>query len=149
MQHDVRHEVAGEIARAALAGAPPSYLMTVAVNSLARETRMDRVAANEALTERAGPRHASVDEQGFVTTISYVLELATSERRAQNELAQRSETLRAFLESTPDVVLCLDRDLRCTYVNQVGERRMGIPPSGWLGRTACDLDIPEPIARRS
>jgi PAS domain S-box-containing protein len=145
MQQDARHEVAGELARAALAGASPSYLMTVAVNSLARETRLDRVGANEALTAAAaGPRHASADEQAFVSTVSYVLELATSERRAQTELAQRSETLRAFLESTPDVVLRLDRDLRCSYVNQVGERLMSSPASGWLGRTACDLDIPEP-----
>jgi PAS domain S-box-containing protein len=55
-----------------------------------------------------------------------------------------TETLRALLESTPDVVVRLDRDLRCIYVNPQGERVLGVAADAWMGRAAGDVKLPEP-----
>jgi PAS domain S-box-containing protein len=64
--------------------------------------------------------------------------------RTRAELARTRETLRAVLDTTPDVVLRLDRELHCIAVNPMAERLLGMPALALLGRTACDLPLPEP-----
>jgi PAS domain S-box-containing protein len=68
----------------------------------------------------------------------------TTQPAVDATLARTTETLRALLESTPDVVVRLDRDLRCIYVNPPGERITGIPAHDWMGRGACNIGIPDP-----
>jgi PAS domain S-box-containing protein len=140
MLHDRRHELVGALARAALAGASPSYLTAQAADAIARETGLPRGVVDDALMSTRS-HEAAPQDRAFVDSVAYVLALAASERRVNAELAQRSETLRALLETTPDVIVRLDRELRCLYVNPPGERLLGLNEPDWHGQPAQDLQV--------
>jgi PAS domain S-box-containing protein len=78
---------------------------------------------------------------------------AIREARLRRELEQelderrRAEAaLRAVVETAPDMVTRIDRDLRYVYVNAAFERAQGVSSDQLLGRLAGETDMTPPVA---
>jgi PAS domain S-box-containing protein len=67
-------------------------------------------------------------------------------RRAQEALFRREQELRAVVESTPDVIIRIDRDLRYVYVNPAFESLVGRRRDAMLGRLAGATTMAPPVA---
>ncbi|HEU5355428.1 MAG TPA: EAL domain-containing protein [Actinocrinis sp.] len=63
------------------------------------------------------------------------------------ELERIGRELRNVLESSPDPMSRIGRDLRYTYVNPAATQLAGLPAEAFIGRTAIELGFPEDYTR--
>ena len=63
------------------------------------------------------------------------------------ELERIGRELRTLLESSPDPMARMDRDLRYTYVNPAATALAGLEAADILGRTSSELGFPEDYTR--
>lgn len=56
---------------------------------------------------------------------------------------------RTLVEHSPDIIVCIDRDLRYTYVNSTFERITGAASTTILGRTIGEFDLSSTPAQRA
>jgi diguanylate cyclase (GGDEF)-like protein/PAS domain S-box-containing protein len=80
----------------------------------------------------------------------------TARKQAERELLAKTEELdrisrelRTLLDSSPDPMLRVDRELRYTYVNPAAVKLTGVPAHEMLGRTAVELGFPDEYVRGS
>ena len=74
--------------------------------------------------------------------------LTERELLAKTEELERIEReLRTLLESSPDPMARMDRDLRYTYVNPASTALAGVPAEDFIGRTSGELGFPEDYTR--
>jgi len=64
-----------------------------------------------------------------------------------HELERIGRELRTLLESSPDPMARMDRDLRYTYVNPAATALAGLEAADILGRTSSELGFPEDYTR--
>ena len=74
----------------------------------------------------------------LVEVIACVVDI-TDRKRAEEALRVSEERFRAVFESARDTILMKDHLFRYTHVNPAGERKLGLPVSEIIGRTAEDL----------
>lgn len=84
-----------------------------------------------------------LDEQGRVTAIQCVGRDITDRKAAADALRKSEELLRAIFESSRDIILVEDRDLRITHWNPAAENLLGLDASQLRGRRAEDIFDPE------
>ena len=63
------------------------------------------------------------------------------------ELERIGRELRTLLESSPDPMSRMDRNLRYTYVNPAATALAGLPAEDFIGRTSSELGYPEDYTR--
>ncbi|MEG4940309.1 PAS domain S-box protein [Microcoleus sp. F4-D5] len=80
---------------------------------------------------------------GYVGTVRDV----TERQQAQAALASSEQQLRTLLENTPDIIIRIDKELRCIYVNQAVERTQEKPLSFFLGKTSQALGMPPELCQ--
>lgn len=62
-------------------------------------------------------------------------------KRAEGALFRREQELRAVVETAPDVITRVDRDLRYVYVNSAFERVQGLPAEVLLGKVVGETGM--------
>ena len=83
------------------------------------------------------PGHGALPAR-WIGTVVNVHDLKETEAA----LRARERELRTLTESSPDVIVRFDRDLRHVFVSAAIERITGLPPSIFIGRTNRDLGMP-------
>ena len=63
------------------------------------------------------------------------------------ELERIGREMRTLLESSPDPMSRIGRDLRYTYVNPAATALAGLPAEAFIGRTSAELGFPEDYTR--
>ena len=78
----------------------------------------------------------------------------TARKHTERELLAKTEELerierelRTLLESSPDPMARMDRELRYTYVNPASTALAGLPAEDFIGRTSSELGFPEDYTR--
>lgn len=87
-----------------------------------------------------------LNEDGDVIAIQCVGRDITERKAATEALRKSEELLRAIFESTRDMILIKDRDLRITHWNPAAETLLGLNASQLRGRRAEDLFDPKTAA---
>jgi len=141
----MRHHILAELARAALRGASLSELIPLAIEAGARETGLDAQVLRQALASTMPPPAAPPEERAFVDGLASVLALASAREQAVADAGRHTETLRALIDSAPEMIVRLDRALRCVAVNPAAERLTGRAEADWLGCRVCDLPVAEAV----
>ena len=74
----------------------------------------------------------------------------TEEVRAKAALSERTASLQAITDHTPDFIARFDRDLRYRFVNRAAASLLGSPAASFVGRTQAEVGFdPGAAARRS
>ncbi len=89
---------------------------------------------------------AIFDEQGDATAFQCVGRDVTDRKAAADALRKSEELLRAVFESTRDMILIKDRNLRITHWNPASENLLGVDASQLRGKRAEDLFDPKTAA---
>jgi len=85
---------------------------------------------------------------GTVERIVGLAEDITRQKRAAAELRATTETFRALVESTRDVIARLDRGCRHLYVSPAISRYVDLTPEECIGKTNGELGFPEELVAR-
>ena len=80
-----------------------------------------------------------VEADGRVDRIAVFAKNVTEQKRAEKELRENEERLRAVFESATECIFIMDEDLRYTHVNPAVSGLFGISESRIIGRTSEDL----------
>lgn len=108
---------------------------------------------NEAIAAQAimeGAQHylikAEITPDGLYSTIGRSIEHGRFERQISEKdriLSERKAYLDTLIDNIPSMIFVKDETLRFTEINHAGEKLMGIPREGILGRTAYELFSPD------
>jgi PAS domain S-box-containing protein len=79
---------------------------------------------------------------GTLRSIRTVMLDITTLRQEQQKRLDAEERFRALAENSPDIVCCIDRDLRHIYVNPLMETVFRIPRESFIGKTWAELGMP-------
>lgn len=85
------------------------------------------------------PYRAAEDRIGGVVITFFDI---TERGRVEAALRQRESQYTLLVESLPDVVFRLDRNLRHLYISPIIESITGIPSAAWLGKTGREMGLP-------
>lgn len=75
----------------------------------------------------------------MLTFVSGQIGLSIERKRAQEDLRAQRENLQTILDSVPAYIFYKDLDGRYLKVNRALIEASGIPESGWIGRTVCEI----------
>ena len=87
----------------------------------------------------------TADDEAFLYDLAERAALAIDNVRLVSEARAQTETLRAVVENTPDIVSRFDRELRHRYVNPAVELATGLPAEAMIGKSNRELGMPEPL----
>lgn len=62
---------------------------------------------------------------------------------AQRGLSESEQKYRSLVESTDDSIYVIDRNRHYIYMNEKHQRRLGLPPGGYLGRAYSEFHSPK------
>lgn len=72
----------------------------------------------------------------------------TEKKQMEAALRRNEHEFRTLVESSPDIILRLDRDMRYMFVNATYERITGISREQFIGRTNRELGMPENLSEQ-
>jgi PAS domain S-box-containing protein len=78
---------------------------------------------------------------GFVGSCLDITDRLLAEREAR----RREQDFKRLAENIPDVIVRVDRELRCRYVNPAIEHAFGLRADDLIGRRATEAGMPAPI----
>ena len=82
------------------------------------------------------------DGQGRPTRVLGVTQDLTERKRMEESLRQHEQEISTVLDSSPDVIMRLDPQLRYSYVNAKTASIAGIPRDSFLGKTPAEVGLP-------
>ncbi len=85
------------------------------------------------------PLHDPQDEAAPVTRWMSFMADVTSEKLAQEDLAQREANFRALVENASDILAVLDLDSTLQYINPAVQQVLGFKPEEMVGAKAMEL----------
>ena len=85
------------------------------------------------------------DEDGTIIGTFGISRDVTAQVVAEQELARREAQLRAVLDSSPDVIVCYNQDLRYEMINARAAVLLGTTPDKVVGRTDEELERPAEV----
>jgi PAS domain S-box-containing protein len=85
------------------------------------------------------------DQNGEITGIIESIREITDRHESEEALRSSEETFRALTESSSDVIMRFDLQLRHLYVNPAVEIQTGIPPDRFIGKTHEELGFPDEL----
>jgi len=72
----------------------------------------------------------------------------TEQKKTQDTLRRNEYELRTLIDSTPDIIIRIGKDMRYVFVNPAYERITGIPKEQFMGKTNAELGMAREISAR-